>query len=151
MTAAFAPAPQTTFRPRTISEADRVSSGVPALALVAPPVEDVDRFATVHRLPVVHRDEVYRRRRLVVAAIVLALVLGAGSLFSSRDAAPSAVDAASESVTVVVQPGDTLWGIAAALDPSGDPRALVAQLTDLAGSASLQPGQELVVPGHWLG
>ena len=46
-------------------------------------------------LPVVHRDEVYRRRRLVVAAIVLALVLGAGSLFASRDAAPSAVDAAS--------------------------------------------------------
>ncbi|NDH12212.1 MAG: LysM peptidoglycan-binding domain-containing protein [Actinobacteria bacterium] len=50
----------------------------------------------------------------------------------------------------VVQPGDTLWGIASALAPEGDPRALVDQLIDLAGGSQIQPGQQLVVPLHWL-
>ena len=55
-----------------------------------------------------------------------------------------------DAADVVVQPGDTLWGIASALAPEGDPRALVDQLSDLAGGSQIQPGQQLVVPVHWL-
>ncbi|HAI64907.1 MAG TPA: hypothetical protein DCM13_08500 [Acidimicrobiaceae bacterium] len=66
------------------------------------------------------------------------------------DATPTPEGQLIESVSVVVQPGDTLWGIASALAPEGDPRALVDQLSDLAGGSQIQPGQQLVVPLHWL-
>ena len=126
----------------------------PALYAV-PAVDDApvrsERLATVHQLPVVHRDDVYRRRRLVALALVVGLVLGVVSFVGSADATPTPEGELAESVTVVVQPGDTLWGIAGALDPAGDRRELVDRLVGLAGSTSLQPGQELVVPGHWLG
>ena len=45
----------------------------------------------------------------------------------------------------VVQPGDTLWDIARALAPDGDPRALVHQLADAAGGAALDPGQQIII------
>ena len=45
----------------------------------------------------------------------------------------------------VVQPGDTLWDIARALAPDGDPRALVHELADTAGGAALEPGQRIVI------
>lgn len=151
MTAAFAPAPQTTFRPRTVHEATPAPVARRGLVAVPAPVDVPERLATVHELPVVHLDEVYRRRRLVALAVVVALVVGAVSFVGTVDAGSTSSAPAGESVTVVVQPGDTLWGIATTLDPGGDPRALVAQLTELTGSTVLQPGQELVVPGHWLG
>ena len=43
----------------------------------------------------------------------------------------------------VVQPGDTLWGIAKRLDPQADPRALVHLLAEQAGGSGLQVGQRL--------
>ena len=148
MTAAFAPASQTTFQPRTVREVEPQRR---ALVAVPEPQAPVEVLATVHELPVVHLDEVYRRRRLVALAVVVALVLGLVSSLGAGGGAPAATVAEGESVTVVVQPGDTLWAIAAELAPSDDPRVLVAQLTELAGSSALQPGQELVVPGAWLG
>ena len=45
----------------------------------------------------------------------------------------------------VVRPGDTLWDIARALAPGGDPRALVHELADAAGGAALEPGQRIVI------
>ena len=51
-------------------------------------------------------------------------------------------------LAVTVQPGDTLWGIAAAIDPGADPRALMAEIRELNGlvQSGLAPGQVLVVP-----
>ena len=49
--------------------------------------------------------------------------------------------------TVVVQPGDTLWSIAAAVAPDTDVRITVDQLIELNGSSPIVPGQELVLPG----
>jgi LysM repeat protein len=46
----------------------------------------------------------------------------------------------------VVQPGDTLWGIAERLEPGSDPRPLVARLTEQAGSDTVVPGEHLVLP-----
>jgi hypothetical protein len=46
---------------------------------------------------------------------------------------------------VVVQPGDTLWSIAAELEPDGDLRATVDRLADRNGGSTLTVGQRLVV------
>ncbi len=101
------------------------------------------------RLPVA---AVYRRRRvaavLLVTSVVAALVLAVGGLLASfgggpltaseRPGAPAAV--------YVVQPGDTFWEIARRLDPSGDPRPLVARLVAAHGSPVLVPGERLALP-----
>ncbi len=51
--------------------------------------------------------------------------------------------------TVVVGPGDTLWGIASAADPGADPRRTVDRIMDLnglRGDPVVRPGQELRLP-----
>jgi LysM repeat protein len=50
--------------------------------------------------------------------------------------------------TVVVQPGQTLWGVARALTPDADVRETVARIQELNGltGASVHPGQSLIVP-----
>jgi hypothetical protein len=45
-----------------------------------------------------------------------------------------------------VQPGDSLWSIAARVDPSGDPRPLVAKLAAELGSSTVQPGEHITIP-----
>jgi Tfp pilus assembly protein FimV len=46
----------------------------------------------------------------------------------------------------VVRPGDTLWSIAARLEPGGDPRVLVAQLAAQVHGGTLLPGSRLRLP-----
>ena len=49
---------------------------------------------------------------------------------------------------IVVQPGQTLWSIASAAEPSADPRSVVQQImtvNDLTGT-KLPVGEELWVP-----
>lgn len=51
--------------------------------------------------------------------------------------------------TVVVGPGDTLWGIASAADPGTDPRRTVQRIMDLnglGGDPVVRPGQEIRLP-----
>ncbi|TMQ90617.1 LysM peptidoglycan-binding domain-containing protein [Actinomadura soli] len=51
--------------------------------------------------------------------------------------------------TVVVERGDTLWNIAADVDPGADPRVVVQRIIDLnglGGDPTVQPGQELRLP-----
>ena len=47
----------------------------------------------------------------------------------------------------MVQPGDTLWSIAADVAPDADVRITVDQLIALNGASPIVPGQELVLPG----
>jgi len=49
---------------------------------------------------------------------------------------------------VVVQPGESLWTIAAQAEPAADPRNVVQQIIDLnaLGGSSIQPGERLWVP-----
>lgn len=51
-------------------------------------------------------------------------------------------------MAVTVQPGDTLWGIASAIDPGADPRGLIAEIREVNGltQSGLVPGQQLQVP-----
>lgn len=103
------------------------------------------------RRPVAVTAETYRRRRLAAVAVLVGLLLGVASFGRAADATPTAEARAAAATTVVVEPGDTLWAIAAELAPDADPRPLVVALADLAGGTALQPGQVLVVPGELLG
>jgi LysM domain-containing protein len=95
--------------------------------------------------------QVYRRRRLVVLAVVVGVILGLASFGRQADATRSPEATAAQAVLVVVQPGDTLWGIAQALAPDADPRPLVAALGEIAGGGPLLPGQLLSIPGDLVG
>jgi hypothetical protein len=122
----------------------------PALRLL--PAPSARRTAVRRRIS---QAPVYRRRRALalaaVATLVVVLVLLAGAI-SARLAGgghpSSAVGAPSRiaSQEWVVQPGDTLWSIAAELAPDADPRAVVDRLIDANGGAPIQVGQHLVLP-----
>ncbi|MEE9415841.1 MAG: LysM peptidoglycan-binding domain-containing protein [Acidimicrobiales bacterium] len=89
---------------------------------------------------------VYRRRRFVAAAAVFLLtvvsVIGVGQASAERQFDP----AAPQHTVIIVQPGDTLWGIAQRLAPDADTRKTVAQLTEIAGDPNLEVGQRLLIP-----
>ena len=95
---------------------------------------------------------VYRRRRvaavLVAAAVMAALVLAVGGLLASFGGGPlTASERPGAPASVyVVQPGDTFWELARRLDPTGDPRPLVARLVAAHGSSVLIPGERLALP-----
>ena len=103
-----------------------------------------------HDRGVVQPAEVYRRRRLLVLAVVLSLLVGLWSFGRSAQSATTHETRSPDAIVVVVQPGDTLWAIASWLDPGSDPRPLVEALSGIAGSDTLQPGQRLVIPSHLL-
>jgi len=103
-------------------------------------------------LPTIGRlaPEVYRARRLAVLSLAFAVAVGSlvGVASFGNQAAASRGDQldSSNSISVTVMPGDTLWGIAERLDPGSDPRPLVHELSALAGKGVLQPGQVLQIP-----
>lgn len=91
-----------------------------------------------------------RRRRLVlglaVGAVLVALALPS-SVLGAGPAQPTAASLAGEAGhTYVVQPGDTLWGIAQRLAPKGDPRPLVDEMAAQIGSDTVAPGEHLTLP-----
>ena len=89
----------------------------------------------------------------VVLVVVVALtLLATAAVARFAGGAPSAAGGPSNGVvtaapTVVVQPGDTLWSIAADIAPTADVRITVDQLIALNGASPIVPGQELTLPG----
>lgn len=87
-----------------------------------------------------------RRRRAGIVAIVLSIV--ALTLLGGGQGATSRADSQSLPETVVVQPGDTLWDVAASIAPEGaDPRVYLEALieaNEIAGP--IYPGMRLRVP-----
>jgi LysM domain len=95
-----------------------------------------------------------RRGRIVVgfASVVLAtvaLTIGSMSLSGAQAANHGRPAAGYQGMRqIVVQPGQTLWSIAAQAEPSADPRQVIAEImmaNSLAGS-NLEAGQLLWVP-----
>lgn len=96
---------------------------------------------------------VYRRRRILVAAVLSSVVflasLVAGEVAGQVNGSPGStpVGAAGEPVVYVVQPGDSLWAIAERITPSGvDVRHTVDRLAAASGGPLLHPGQKIVLP-----
>lgn len=106
------------------------------------------------------------RRRVVTLLALTSLVVVAHVLVGSaldRSAERSVVTAPSAAATLpdpaaapaapadpevyVVRPGDTVWSIASSLQPEGDVRPLVDQLTERAGGSGLQAGQRIALDG----
>jgi len=96
---------------------------------------------------------VYMRRRLVSLLLVIAAVVGI-SCFGAElighvtgNPAISRAGATEEQVFYVVQPGDSLWGIAQSVTPAGvDIRDTVDRLAEEIGGALLKPGQRILLP-----
>jgi nucleoid-associated protein YgaU len=86
----------------------------------------------------------WRRRGLLIlgASLVAALAAPVAAL------AGTAGDSGARPVvgtTYVVRPGDTLWSIAATVDPTG-PGPLAAQMAAETGSASVVAGEHIHIP-----
>jgi len=92
-----------------------------------------------------------RRGRVVVgvlATLLVVAVLGIVAAIGSSQAVASPEPGSAEFSYVVVQSGSSLWEIAHEIDPSMDPRDLVAEivrLNQLDGSG-VQAGQPIALP-----
>ena len=97
-----------------------------------------------------------RRGRFVFVGVPLillaALVLSfSGFLNTPAKAAESAAELSlTPTVTVTVQPGESLWAIAEAVAPERDPRDVVADIIQLNNleAARVVPGQALFIPSN---
>lgn len=101
-------------------------------------------------------DLTYLRRRLVAVGVLVLFLVAMGAALgraasqragatvgTSRDAADVLPIAQRE---YIVQPGDTLWKIARALQPAGDIRPLVYELGKARGGAPLRVGERIEMP-----
>lgn len=98
-----------------------------------------------------HDIRLTRRGRLVVTLVSLWLILAAFIAFSAGSAALDATGTSPAVRTLVVEEGDTLWGIASTLDRPGrttDIRELVHEIETLNAltGPELVEGQHLAVP-----
>ena len=93
-----------------------------------------------------------RRGRLVAfsasVAALGAIVIGAGQVAGASGSDSQAPSSRAAQV-VVVQAGETLWGIAREVAPGSDPRGVVRQIRQMndLGTTPVVPGQSIVVPG----
>lgn len=113
----------------------------PGLALVPDPV----RRRRARRRP----SSAVRLRRTLLAVsslVVIGLALPLSGTGGHSHASGPALAGTTHPVEYTVQPGDTLWSIAVAADPSADPRPLVATLASQTGSYTVEPGEHIAVP-----
>lgn len=97
------------------------------------------------------RLRITRRGRAVLGVLIALLVAGlvaAAMLFGSARATASDEAGGADFGYVVVQPGESLWAVATALDPAADPRDVIAEIVRLnqLGGSDVQAGQPIAVP-----
>ncbi len=118
----------------------------PRLTLVPPVPRSVPPTpVSLPRVP----PAVYRRRRLgVLIALGLLVAVGLGVLgtpWSGTGRSPLPAAGTETAGEYVVQPGDTLWSIAAEVAPDRDRRVVVDRLAAANGGPELRIGQRLVI------
>jgi hypothetical protein len=89
-----------------------------------------------------------RRGRLVVFVAGLLTILALGVFWGTGSVASDERGQAESTLVVQVQPGDTLYDLAASLTTDGDVNAMVEEIEDLnrLDSSYLYAGQKLRVP-----
>lgn len=92
-----------------------------------------------------------RRGRVVFgsfATVLVAALLALGAAFAAPQAQASNNSAGPDFPYVVAQAGDSLWSLAAELDPQKDPRDLIAEIVQLnqLGGSGVQAGEAIAVP-----
>jgi hypothetical protein len=92
------------------------------------------------------------RRRLAVgrgvswALVALVALAAVAFLARSTPAGPMVEGIPLQDATHVVEPGDSMWSVANEVAPAGEAAAYVERLVEVNGSASVAPGQVLVLP-----
>ncbi len=83
---------------------------------------------------------------LVFAGGLIWLAAAGGAAATGSGVSPSVYE--KHMSQVVVQPGDSLWSIAARAAPEADPRLVIQQITDINAlpSAEIAAGQRIWVP-----
>ncbi|HEY5025820.1 MAG TPA: LysM peptidoglycan-binding domain-containing protein [Acidimicrobiales bacterium] len=93
-----------------------------------------------------------RRRRVALGTVAAGLLVALALPWSGTGgslATPGTALAGERVIAhqpYVVQRGDTLWSIAVRLDPTGDPRPVVAKLEAETGGPDVVPGEQLTLP-----
>mgnify|MGYP001252708172 CR=1 FL=1 len=92
-----------------------------------------------------------RRGSLVFGALIALLVMGMLALvatFGATQAVASNEAGSAEFGYVVVQPGESLWTVATAIDPGSDPRDVIAEIVRLnqLEDSGVLAGQPIAVP-----
>jgi hypothetical protein len=78
--------------------------------------------------------------------LLVGLALPLSGTGGNSHATGSALAETGAPVSYTVRPGDTLWTIAERVDPSADPRPIVAQLSAQTGSDTVVPGERIILP-----
>lgn len=128
---------------RRTSDAEPLSETVEGPFLVVVP--DRQRACRMRR----RTSRAVRLRRTMLTFTVLLLIglaLPLGGAGGHSHTPGSALAGAGHVVEYTVQPGDSLWSIAVAVDPSADPRPMVAKLASQTGSSSVEPGERIALP-----
>lgn len=94
------------------------------------------------------------RRGRAVITVLLASPLVAMTLYfavNAGGAVATGEPGSADFQVVTVEPGQSLWDVAASIAPEADPREVIADLAWLnrLDSAVVQPGQELAVPQEY--
>ena len=139
------------FDTLVISPVPLVDHTTPLRLVEVPPAPRADRARTLETLTPGHIRLTRRGRLALLCVAVMCMLFGfsIGNLVSFGSSAPSYPTTPSAgSQTIVVQPGQTLWGIATQAAPHADPRATVQRIIDLnhLAGTNLQVGESLALP-----
>jgi hypothetical protein len=133
--------------PLVISLAPPFERATPLRLVETDPPPSVGGRATAKSLTDGHIRLTRRGRLALLVAAVLCMLLGF-SLGDTLSFTAGTTSPPPASRSIVVQPGQTLWGIATQVAPHADPRATVQQIIVLnhLPSTGLEAGQLLALP-----
>lgn len=88
------------------------------------------------------------RGRGIAVLVLLAGIFCLGMAFGSAANGADSVPGSAEHPSVVVRPGQTLWGIARSAGPDRDPRVVISAIRELNAlpTAEISAGQVLLLP-----
>jgi len=94
-----------------------------------------------------------RGRAVLLALLAIPLAIGIAVLSIGGGTATATIEDGASLEYVLVQPGQTLWGLAGELAPASDPREVIDELIrfNQLGSADLAAGQQLAIPPKYVG